>query len=320
MVFKKKDLLSIKDLSKEEIQHVLELGDSFKEILTRDIKKVPTLRGKTVVNFFAEPSTRTRTSFELAAKRLSADVVNISAKSSSLVKGESLKDTAKTIEALGADAVIVRHLSAGAPKFFAENAKCSVINGGDGAHEHPTQALLDLFTMRQKFGRIEGLHVGIVGDIAHSRVARSNLLALNKMGARVTLIAPPTLIPAGIESLTAVKHGMGAEIKYDFDSVIEKLDVIYMLRIQLERQTESLFPSVREYAKLFGLNLERLKRVKKDILVMHPGPMNRGIEISYEVADIPQTAVTKQVANGVAIRMSVLYLLLGGVEIEKVAN
>jgi len=312
VVLEKKNLLSIKDLKKEEIQYVLELAESFREVSTRDIKKIPTLRGRTIVNLFIEPSTRTRTSFELAAKRLSADVVNISAKGSSLVKGESLKDTAKTIEALGADAVIIRHSSAGAAIFFAENVKCKVINAGDGAHEHPTQALLDLYTIKEKLGRINDLNVGIIGDIAHSRVARSNISVLNKMGAKVTLIAPPTLIPVKIEA-------MGAEVAYDFDRVIGKFDVIYMLRIQTERQNESLFPSIREYAKLFGLNLERLKKAKKDVLIMHPGPMNRGIEISSEVADIPQTVAAEQVTNGLGIRMAVLYLLLGGGAVGEVA-
>ncbi len=313
MVFKKKDLLGIRDLENEEIQYILELGESFREVSARYIKKVPTLRGKTVVNLFIEPSTRTRTSFELAAKRLSADVVNISAKNSSLVKGESLKDTAKTIDALGADAVIMRHPSAGATYFFAKNIKASVINAGDGAHEHPTQALLDLYTIKEKFGRIDGLHVGIVGDVTHSRVARSNILALTKMGAKVTLVAPPTLIPVKIEA-------MGVEVTYNLDEIIGEFDVVYVLRIQLERQTESLFPSIREYANLYGLNLDRLKKAKKDVLIMHPGPINRGIEISSEVADIPQAVITEQVRNGVAIRMAVLYVLLGGAEVEKVAN
>ncbi|MDO8885417.1 aspartate carbamoyltransferase catalytic subunit [Candidatus Oleimmundimicrobium sp.] len=313
MAFEKKDLLGIKGLKKEEIQCILELGESFKEILARDIKKVPTLRGKTVVNLFVEPSTRTRISFELAAKRLSADVVNISAKNSSLTKGESLRDTAKTIEALGADAVIIRHPSAGAPHFFAKNINANVINAGDGAHEHPTQALLDLYTIKEKLGRINGLHVGIVGDIAHSRVARSNTLALTKMGAKVTLVGPPTLIPMEAEA-------MGAKVEYDFDKVIGKFDIIYMLRIQLERQTESLFPSIREYTNLYSLNFNRFKKAKKNVLIMHPGPMNRGIEISYEVADMPQAVITDQVVNGVAVRMAVLYVLLGGGEFEKITN
>ncbi len=305
---KSKDLLGIKELSKEEIELILNTAESFKEVSTRAIKKVPTLRGRTIVNLFLEPSTRTRTSFELAGKRLSADVVNFAAEASSLVKGESLKDTAKALEAMNADLVVIRHSAAGAAHFLATITHLSVVNAGDGAHEHPTQALLDLFTIRDKLGRIEGLKIAIVGDIAHSRVARSNILALTKMGAEVTLVAPPTLIPVDIEE-------MGAAVSYNLDEVITDQDVIYLLRLQLERQNESLFPSLREYSLLYGLTKERLYQAKKDVLIMHPGPMNRGVEIASDVADMPQAVVTDQVANGLAVRMAVLYLLLGGAEV-----
>ena len=305
---KSKDLLGIKELSKEEIELILNTAESFKEVSARAIKKVPTLRGRTIVNLFLEPSTRTRTSFELAGKRLSADVVNFAAEASSLVKGESLKDTAKALEAMNADLVVIRHSAAGAAHFLATITHLSVVNAGDGAHEHPTQALLDLFTIRDKLGRIEGLKIAIVGDIAHSRVARSNILALTKMGAEVTLVAPPTLIPVDIEE-------MGAAVSYNLGDIIADQDVIYLLRLQLERQNESLFPSLREYSLLYGLTKERLYQAKKDVLIMHPGPMNRGVEISSDVADLPQAVMTDQVANGLAVRMAVLYLLLGGAEV-----
>lgn len=308
MKLKSKDLLGIKDLAKEEIELVLDTAESFKEVSARAIKKVPTLRGRTIVNLFLEPSTRTRTSFELAGKRLSADVVNFSAKASSLVKGESLKDTAKTLEAMNADLVVMRHSAAGAAHFLAQITHLSVVNAGDGAHEHPTQALLDLFTIRERVKNVEGLKVAIVGDIAHSRVARSNIFALTKMGVEVILVGPPTLMPLEVEDL-------GVKVSYSLDDAILDVDVIYLLRLQLERQSESLFPSLREYSNLFGLNRERLSRAKKDVLVMHPGPMNRGVEISSEVADLPQAVITEQVANGVAVRMAVLYLLLGGAEV-----
>ncbi|MEW6189104.1 MAG: aspartate carbamoyltransferase catalytic subunit [Actinomycetota bacterium] len=304
---KSKNLLGIRELNREEIELILDTAQSFKEISTRTIKKVPTLRGRTIVNLFLEPSTRTRTSFELAAKRLSADVVNISGKDSAAVKGEGLKDTAKTIEAMNADLVIVRHSAAGAPHLLARLVRCGVVNAGDGAHEHPTQALLDLFTIREKLGRIEDLHVVIVGDIAHSRVARSNILALTKMRAKVTLVAPPTLLPVNTEAF-------GVDVSYNLDEVIKEVDVIYCLRMQLERQTENLFPSLREYTTLFGLNMARIKGAKENVLIMHPGPMNRGIEITSEVADLPQSVMTDQVANGVAVRMAILYLLIGGGE------
>lgn len=309
MALKNKDLLGIRELEKEEIQLILDTAESFKEVSTRVIKKVPTLRGRTLINLFLEPSTRTRTSFELAGKRLSADVVNISAQASAIAKGESLKDTAKTLQAMNADLVVIRSSSAGAPHLLAKEASFGVINAGDGAHEHPTQALLDLFTIRERFKHIEDLHVAIIGDIAHSRVARSNILALTELGARVSLVAPPTLIPSDIEAL-------GVDIHYSFDGVIDDVDVIYLLRLQLERQSESYFPSLREYARLYGLNLARLSQAKEDVLVMHPGPMNRGVEIDAQVADLPQSMVTTQVENGVAVRMAVLYLLMGGVEVE----
>lgn len=305
---KSKDLLGIRELEKDEIELILDTALSFKEVSKRTIKKVPALRGRTIVNLFLEPSTRTRTSFELAGKRLSADTVNFSAKSSALAKGESLKDTAETLEAMNADLVVMRHSASGSSHFLARTTHLSVVNAGDGSHEHPTQALLDLFTIQEKVGSLEGLKIAIVGDISHSRVARSNILAMNKMGAEVKVVGPPTLLPAEIEM-------MGAQVDYDLDDSIEWADVLYMLRIQLERQEESLFPSIREYAALFGLNKERIMRAKKDVLIMHPGPMNRGVEIASDVADLPQTLITEQVANGVAVRMAVLYLLLGGAEI-----
>jgi len=288
---------------------ILSTADSFSEIATRTIKKVPTLRGRTIINLFCEPSTRTRTSFELAGKRLSGDVINISGSSSATVKGESLRDTANTIQAMSPDIVVIRHSAAGSAKMLADLMECSVVNAGDGSHEHPTQALLDLFTIRKHLARIEGLHVGIVGDITHSRVARSNILALGKMGARVTVIGPPTLIPKEVEKL-------GVRVSYDFDGVVGDLDVIYLLRIQKERQGRALLPSLREYSNLFGLSGRRLALAKEDALVMHPGPMNRGVEISGEVAELERSVVTDQVTNGVAVRMAVLYLLLGGGEAD----
>ncbi|MDI6717215.1 MAG: aspartate carbamoyltransferase catalytic subunit [Actinomycetota bacterium] len=306
---KNKDLVSINQLSKEEITLILDMAESFKSISKRPIKKVPTLRGRTIVTLFFEPSTRTRTSFELAAKRLSADTVSISKSASSVVKGESIKDTAQTIEAMAADLVVIRHPASGSAELLARYIKCGVINGGDGSHEHPTQALLDLFTIREKFGKIEGLKVAIVGDIAHSRVARSNIFALKKMGADVVVVGPPTLIPRDIDRL-------GVDVSYNLDAVLPEVDILYLLRIQLERQGESLFPSLREYASLFGLNRKRLEAAKSSLVVMHPGPMNRGVEISAEIADMPQALITTQVTNGVAVRMAVLYLLLGGVEVE----
>ncbi len=303
-MLKSKDLLGIKDLTPDEINLILDTASGFKDVLKRDIKKVPALRGKTVVNLFFEPSTRTRTSFELAAKRLSTDVINFSVPTSSVIKGETLKDTALTIEALGADFVVVRHSSAGVPHFLSKILKASVINAGDGANEHPTQALLDIFTIRAHKKRAEGLMVAIIGDIAHSRVARSNIYALTKLGAKVRLIAPSTLIPLEIERL-------GVEVYHSVEEGIRNVDVVMALRLQLERQGKGFLPSPEEYFSLYGLTTERLRLAKKDAIVMHPGPMNRGIEIETEVADGPQSVILEQVTNGLAVRMAVLYLLSG---------
>ncbi|HEV8539840.1 MAG TPA: aspartate carbamoyltransferase catalytic subunit [Nitrospiraceae bacterium] len=304
MSFKRKDLTSIASLSADEIQLILETAESFKEVSGREIKKVPALRGKTVVNFFFEPSTRTRTSFELAAKRLSADVINFSPSSSSVVKGETLLDTARNIEAMQADIIVLRHPAAGAAETLARGVKSSVINAGDGWHEHPTQALLDLFTLREKKRDFKGLRVAIVGDIAHSRVARSNIYALTKLGAEVRAVGPPTMIPAYLDRL-------GVTISYNLDEALRGVDVIMMLRLQLERQGRALFPSIREYANLYGLTAERLRLAEAGALVMHPGPINRGVEIAPEVADSFSSVILDQVANGVAVRMGVLYLLSG---------
>lgn len=305
MVLMEKDLIGLEGIGSDRIKLFLDTAVSMKEILGRQIKKVPTLRGKTVVNMFYEPSTRTRTSFELAAKHLSADAVNIAASTSSTVKGESMKDTAATIAALGADVVVLRHPMAGAPHLLADSMRPAVINAGDGAHEHPTQGLLDLFTVREKKGRIDGLQVALVGDILHSRVARSDIWGFITMGASVRLCAPPTMMPVGIENT-------GASCFTSMDEALEGADVVIMLRIQKERQQQALFPGIREYARMYGLNRERLALASKDALVMHPGPINRGIEISPDVADCFQSVINEQVANGVAVRMSVLYLLAGG--------
>jgi aspartate carbamoyltransferase catalytic subunit len=298
-------LLSIHDVSAEDVVRILDTAESFREVGTRVIKKVPALRGRTVVNLFYENSTRTRISFELAAKRLSADVINFSTSGSSVSKGESLKDTALTLQAMGADAIVIRHSSSGAPLTLTRWVNGSVLNAGDGTHEHPTQALLDLYTMRDRLGRIEGLRVGIVGDVLHSRVARSLSFALVKMGAEVTLVGPPTLIPPDAPA-------WGVQVSHDLDAGLPKLDVCYMLRVQKERQRQQYFPSVREYARLFGLTRERAASLPDDALVMHPGPMNRGIEIDSDVADLPAAVIEEQVTNGIAIRMSLLYLLLAG--------
>jgi aspartate carbamoyltransferase catalytic subunit len=299
-----KHLLSIHDVSAEDIVRILDTADSFREVGTRVIKKVPALRGRTVVNLFYENSTRTRISFELAAKRLSADVINFSTSGSSVSKGESLKDTALTLQAMGADAVVIRHSSSGSPLQLTKWISGSVLNAGDGTHEHPTQALLDLYTIREKVGRLEGVNVAIVGDVLHSRVARSLSFALVKMGANVTMIGPPTLIPA-----TAPQWGV--RVSYDIESVLPTLDVCYMLRVQRERQRQQYFPSVREYARLFGLTTTRVGMLREGALIMHPGPMNRGVEIDSDVADLPQAVIEEQVTNGIAVRMSLLYLLLG---------
>jgi len=305
MTFQKKDILDMESLSAEEIRLILDTADSLKEISTRPIKKVPTLRGKTVVHFFHEPSTRTRTSFEIAAKRLSADTVSISASTSSIVKGETLTDTARNLEAMNPDVIVLRHAAAGAPHMLARVVRSSVVNAGDGRHAHPTQALLDMMTVREKKGCLEGLNVAIIGDIAHSRVARSDAVGFRKMGARVTLAGPPTMIPRGVEVL-------GARVTYHLREAIREADVIIMLRIQKERQEAYLFPSEREYATHYGLTLEALSAARDNVLIMHPGPMNRGVEIAPEVADGPFAVILDQVANGVAVRMAVLYLLLGG--------
>jgi aspartate carbamoyltransferase catalytic subunit len=305
MQFRKKDLLGIKQLEPEEINLILETAETFKEISTRPIKKVPTLRGRTVVHLFYEPSTRTRTSFEIAAKRLSADTFNISASTSSIVKGETLLDTAKNLEAMNPDVIVLRHPAAGAPHLLAKHVQASVINAGDGMHEHPTQALLDLLTIKDKKETISGQTVAIIGDIAHSRVARSNVWALTKMGARVLVAGPTTMMPHDLDKL-------GVEVFYRPEDVIPEADVIMMLRIQLERQGQMLLPSLREYARVFGLNEEKLSQAKPDVLIMHPGPINRGVEISPAVADGPYSVILDQVNNGVAVRMALLYLLIGG--------
>jgi aspartate carbamoyltransferase catalytic subunit len=299
-----KDLLGIKELSKEEINLILDTAAGFKDVIGRDIKKVPTLRGKTTVNLFFEPSTRTRTSFELAAKRLSTDVINFSVPTSSVVKGESLIDTALTVQALGADFIIIRHASSGVPHLLAKVLKASIINAGDGTNEHPTQALLDAFTIREKKGKIEDLEIAIVGDIAHSRVAKSNIYSLRKLGAKVRLIGPPTLIPEEIKDLSV-------RIFHNMEDGIKGVDVMMMLRIQMERQDKGFFPSTEEYAKNWCLTDERLFLAKEDAIVMHPGPMNRGIEIVSDIADGPRSVILEQVTNGIAVRMAVMYLLAG---------
>lgn len=305
----RKDLLGLDDLSAEEIQFLLDTATAFKGVGERSLKKVPALRGKTLVNFFVEPSTRTRMSFEIAALRLSADVVNISATASSLQKGETLKDTALNLEALHADIIVLRHSSAGSAHFLSTRLGASVINAGDGAHEHPTQGLLDLFTIREKHGRIAGLHVAIVGDILFSRVARSNIHGLVKLGATVTLVGPTTLVPAGFEKL-------GVRVAHRLDDVLEEADVINLLRIQHERQRKEYFPGLGEYVSLFGLTKARAVRLKPGCLVMHPGPINRGVEIDSDVADGTQSVILEQVTNGIAVRMAALYLCAGGAGIS----
>ena len=305
MSFRHKHILGTEQLSREDIQLILDTADSLKEINSREIKKVPTLRGKTIVNLFYEASTRTRTSFEIAGKRLSADTINMTASTSSVTKGETLEDTAKNIQAMKPDIIVMRHSASGAPHYLAERIDCSVINAGDGAHEHPSQALLDLLTIRQHKGKLEGLTVAIVGDITHSRVARSDLYAMTKMGMKVRLCGPGTMMPPGIERL-------GAEVFTDMDDAVRDADVVMMLRIQLERQGKTLLPTLREYARLYGLNPARLALAKPDAIVMHPGPLNRGVEISSYVADGKQSVILDQVENGVAVRMALLYLVAGG--------
>jgi aspartate carbamoyltransferase catalytic subunit len=305
----RKDLLGIRDLSAGEIVTILDTAAAFKQVGTREVKKVPALRGRTMVNFFVEPSTRTRTSFELSAFRLSADVVNIEASTSSLIKGETLKDTARTLQALHADIIVLRHSSAGASQFLAERLESSVINAGDGAHEHPTQALLDIFTIREKLGRVGGLKVAIVGDILFSRVARSNIWALLKLGAEVTLVGPSTLVPRTFER-------MGVKVSRDLESVLPLVDVVNLLRIQHERQRKEYFPSIGEYTSLFGLTAARGAMLKPGALIMHPGPINRGVEIDSALADSASSTILEQVTNGIAVRMAVLYLCAAG---EKIA-
>lgn len=307
MIWTKKDLLGLEYLSREEIEFILETAASFKEVSTRDIKKVPALRGKTVVNLFYEPSTRTRVSFEVASKRLSADVINIAAETSSVRKGETLIDTGRNIQALKADAIVVRHNYSGAAAILARSLDISVVNAGDGWHEHPTQALLDIFTLKEKLGRIEGLKVSIVGDIAHSRVARSNIWGLTKLGARVTVCAPAMLIPPEIEK-------MGVLVSNDIDAALKEADAVNVLRMQFERDNENAFPKQLEYFNNFGITEERLEKAKRDIVVMHPGPINRGIEISSGVADGANSVILEQVTNGIAVRMAALFLVAQAAE------
>ncbi|MBP8645956.1 MAG: aspartate carbamoyltransferase catalytic subunit [Syntrophobacteraceae bacterium] len=302
MSFKRKDVLGIREMEADEIEHILDLAASLKEINLRPIKKVPTLRGKTVIHLFYEPSTRTRTSFDIAAKRLSADTYSIAASTSSLVKGETFLDTLKNLDAMKPDVFIVRHPASGTPHRLARHTPASVINAGDGMHEHPSQALLDMMTIREHKGRLEGLTVVIVGDIAHSRVARSNIWGLGKMGARVIVCGPPTLMPVEIDS-------MGVQVCHRVEEAIPQADVLMVLRLQRERMQQMLLPSLREYCTYYGINTARLNRAKKDVLIMHPGPINRGVEISPEVADGPHSVILDQVTNGVAVRMALLYLL-----------
>ncbi len=306
-VWKRKHLVGLDELSGEEITYILDTAESFREVSTRSIKKVPALRGKVVGLLFFEDSTRTRMSFELAASRLSADTVLLTSKGSSVTKGETTLDTVRNVEAMGVDIFVIRHGQSGAPHMLAQKVSASIINAGDGSHEHPTQALLDIFTIRRRLGGLSGLRVAIVGDIAHSRVARSNIIGLRKLGAEVVVVGPPTLVPAAITA-------MGCEISHSLDDVLAEVDVINMLRIQFERFGSGLFPSVREYSRLYGLNTERMARCRKDVLIMHPGPMNRGVEITSEVADGPNNCILQQVTNGLAIRMAVLYLVSQGTE------
>ena len=314
MALRRKDILTLEDMSVEEMQAVLDNASSFKEILGRDIKKVPTLRGKSVLTLFYEASTRTRTSFEMAGKYLSADTVNIATTTSAIVKGETLKDTAWTVEAMGIDCIVMRHPIAGAPHFLARICQASIVNAGDGMHEHPTQGLLDMFSIAERKGRLKGLKVAIIGDIFHSRVARSNIWGLGKMGADVWLAGPSTLIPPEVERMGESFGSRGGRIRVTcrVEEAIEAADVVMVLRLQLERQKKGLFPSIREYARLFGVNRRRLALAKDDFILMHPGPMNRGVEIASDAADADYSVIIDQVTNGVAVRMAILYLLLGG--------
>jgi aspartate carbamoyltransferase catalytic subunit len=309
--FNHKDLLGMGQLSVNDIELILDTAESLKEISQREIKKVPTLRGKSVVNFFYEPSTRTKTSFEMAAKMLSADTVSLSSTDSSMVKGETLIDTARNLQAMSPDLIVIRHSSSGAPHLLAREVKAGIINAGDGTNEHPTQALLDLYTIREKKGRINGLKVVIIGDIEHSRVARSDIIGLLKMGADVTISGPPTMIPLRADS-------MGVKVVYNPAEAIKDKDVIIVLRIQLERQSKVLFPSIREYSTYFGINKEIMRNAKGDAIIMHPGPINRGVELSSDVADGPFSVILDQVANGVAVRMALFYLLMGGAKSDDV--
>jgi aspartate carbamoyltransferase catalytic subunit len=304
-IWTRKDLTGLDDLTAAEITFLLDTARAFKGVGNRNLKKVPALRGKTLVNFFVEPSTRTRTSFEVAAMRLSADVVNISATASSLQKGETLKDTALNLQALQADIIVLRHSSPGSSQFLAERLDSSIINAGDGAHEHPTQGLLDIFTIREKFGRIEGLHIAIVGDILFSRVARSNIFGLLKLGAKVTLVGPSTLVPKSFEKL-------GVRVSHRLDDILGEVDVVNLLRIQHERQRKEYFPGLGEYVSLFGLTKARAAKLKPSCLIMHPGPINRGVEIDSDIADGHQSVILEQVTNGIAVRMAVLYSCAGG--------
>lgn len=301
-VWRHKHLLGLKDLSRQELTHIFDTAEGFQEISRRSIKKAPPLRGKVVVNLFFEDSTRTRSSFSLAANRLSADVMEFSAKGSSVSKGETLRDTARNLEAMGIDIVIIRHQAGGAPYYLSQCINACVINAGDGYHEHPTQGLLDIFTIRELRGDLKGLKVAIVGDIAHSRVARSNIWGLHTLGAEVFLVGPPTLMPSGVDQLPVT-------VCHDLDAILGEMDVLNMLRVQFERIGGNVFPSVREYARLFGLTVERMKRAKSDVIVMHPGPINRGLELESEVADGPNSTILRQVTNGLAIRMAVLFLV-----------
>ena len=310
----RKHLLGIQDLDREEILEILDTAESFQEVSTRPIKKVPTLRGKTIINLFFEASTRTRTSFEIAGKRLSADVVNVSASTSSVSKGETLIDTAKTLDAMAADCVVIRHSSSGAPNTLARLTKASIINAGDGAHEHPTQALLDAFTIRMRKGRLDDLKVAIIGDVAHSRVARSNVHLLTKFGTHVWLCSTPTLMPSGVQHMVC-ENRQFLHTTNSMEEAVRAADVIMMLRVQFERMNESFFPSLREYFRYFGLSRRRVEQAKPDVIIMHPGPMNRGVEIASDVADGPWSVILNQVTNGVAVRMAVLYLL-GGAHAE----
>ena len=304
----KEHLLSMEDLDAEEITQILDTAEALKDIALRPIKKVPTLRGRTVCNLFFEDSTRTRISFEIAAKRLSADVINFSAKGSSVSKGEGLKDTALTLQAMGVDAIVVRHSASGAPQQLTQWVDAKVLNAGDGWHQHPTQALLDLFTIRERLGRLDGLRAAVVGDVFHSRVARSVVQGLITMGAEVTIVGPPTLLPPRVDT-------WGAAISHDIDEVLPKTDVLYLLRVQRERMSQQFFPSSREYARIWGIDRDRLGRLADSAIVMHPGPMNRGVEVTADAADAPNSVITEQVTNGIAVRMSCLYLMLGGEDI-----